>query len=767
MTFPPHDDGLLLEALGRLKDIGLRINQLDLGDPAALDAVLHLIVESAITIVPGAAAIIYTYDAVRQAIDPVSRVAAGAEVARLQEDQPRPAGLGARAISQQRLVLSYDEPDLAIHPAKQAAGARVVVSLPLIVARQPLGVLYVYLLEERRLSELELLLLANFVNQAATAIHHAGQSIDVRRDLARKEDELALLRRAGLLISSRSRLEDTLEAILQMALEVTGARYGIFRLVDSSGRNLVMRAIAGDRLGQPAVEALPINTTSIMGWVAVTRRPLNITDVRLPPWSRIYYPLDHALQMHSDLAVPLIGAGGRLEGVLNLESPHVAAFSEADSHLLQALATQAVTAIQEARLLDALQEMAEHLLTHPAQQVLSHLVELARDLLGGIASAVWLLEGQELVLQAASAGHVRGDKLSLQGSLTGQAILARDAVICEDVRADLRFGWPELARAQGWSRALIVPLIAAEDSEPVGAFSVYGAAGDQGRFSASDWDKKVLTILAHYAALGVRHEANQAALRAVKEQRATAETFAAIGDIAANLLHRLNNRVGTIPVRVEGLEDKCADALCADPYLAANLTEIGRSAREALDIVRESLSHLQPMQLAPTSVAACIAEALEGSDLPGGVQIEQIGLDGLPPVIAHPRGLALVFSNLLENAADAMSGAGQIRITGSTRPGWVEVTVTDSGPGIPLDLHERIFELNFSGRRATRADKLGFGLWWVRTMMTRLGGTISIANDNRQGACFVLRLPSQADEGERQAPTQPLTSQSSYQDGNA
>jgi GAF domain-containing protein len=223
-----------------------------------------------------------------------------------------------------------------------------------------------------------------------------------------------------------------------------------------------------------------------------------------------------------------MGADGRLEGVLNWKLCRIGD----PCHLLQALATQAVTAIQEVRLLDALQEMAEHLLTQPAQQVLDHLVELARDLFGGVASAVWLVEGQELVLHAASAGHVRGDKLSLQGSLTGQAILIRDAVTSEDVRGDPRFGWPELARAQGWTRALIVPLIAAEDSEPVGAFSVYGSAGDQGRFSASDWDKKVLTILAHYAALSVRNEANQAALRALEEQRATAETFAAIGDIA-------------------------------------------------------------------------------------------------------------------------------------------------------------------------------------------------------------------------------------------
>ncbi len=281
----------------------------------------------------------------------------------------------------------------------------------------------------------------------------------------------------------------------------------------------------------------------------------------------------------------------------------------------------------------------------------------------------------------------------------------------------------------------------------MGAFSVYGSADDQGRFSASDWDKKVLTILAHYAALAVRNEANQAALRAVEEQRATAETFAAVGDIAANLLHRLNNRVGTIPVRVEGIEDKCADALRADPYLAANLAEIGRSAREAMEVVRESLSHLQPMPLAPVSVAACVAEALEGSRLPGGVRVERIGLDGLPAVIAHPRGLALVFSNLLENAADAMSGAGRITVEGQHVPGWVEVTVTDSGPGIPAELHERIFELNFSGRRASAHRQA-----WFRPLVGAHDDDAAGRHDQRrrrQSARRQLRAPPAVPGGRR------------------
>ena len=130
---------------------------------------------------------------------------------------------------------------------------------PLLVAEQPMGALYVYALEsDSPFSSLELLVLENFVNQAAMAIYQPRRLAGVQHNLARKEEELNRLRRAGLLISSRLGLEETLEAILQMALEVTGAHYGIFRLVDKSGQNLITRAIAGESLGRPLVEALPI-----------------------------------------------------------------------------------------------------------------------------------------------------------------------------------------------------------------------------------------------------------------------------------------------------------------------------------------------------------------------------------------------------------------------------------------------------------------------------------------------------------------------------
>jgi signal transduction histidine kinase len=291
-----------------------------------------------------------------------------------------------------------------------------------------------------------------------------------------------------------------------------------------------------------------------------------------------------------------------------------------------------------------------------------------------------------------------------------------------------------------WSRGLAAPLLSGETGQPVampvGALCVYATSAENNPAAGSEWDKKVLACLAHYAALAVQNQARQDALRIAQEQRAVAETFAAVGDVAANLLHQLNNKVGTIPVRIEGIQDKCAAALQADLYLTSNLEAIDRSATEAMETVRESLSHLRPITLVPVDVQSCLTAA----QIPVGINLSQEGLRNLPSVLGARQSLALVFSNLMENAAAA--GANMILIRGSAGDGYVEITVSDDGPGIPPALQDRIFDFNVSGRKGSHTNKLGFGLWWVKTLMARLGGSVSVDPPaGQQGATFRLRLP--------------------------
>lgn len=706
------NDSRLLEALRILNQISLAINRIDSQDSGQNAFSLQLIVESAIRVVPGSSAVIYTYDQNMGQFEKEMRVSAQPDerapvsIPTHADDEPRPNGMGIRAIQRRRSSFSYEETDIDVHPYHAALGAKAVACFPLIVAEQVVGALYIYLYEERQFTPLEQLMLDNFVNQAAMAIYHTRRLAGVQRDLLRKEEELNQLRRAGLLISSRLRLEETLDSILQLALEITSAQYGIFRLLDKDGGYLITKAVTGLMLERPLVEKLPLHGKSVMAHVARTREPLLISDLRQKPWKDIYYPLDSKIEMRSELAVPLINASGRLEGVLNLESPRLGAFSERDNHLLQSLATYAITAIQEVRLLDALQEAAQLLISQSTQKVLDRLCVMANDLLNTSTSAIWLKnELNELQLTAFDSAQQKVKSFS------------------------------EMKKQ---NHALILPL--GEEDGALGMFGVFNPMTNEERSVKSEWDKKVLACLANYAVLAIQNGAHQQALRKSQEQHWMAETFAAMGDISANLLHNMNNKVGAIPVRVQAIQDKYAQTLEADAYLASALAEIEHSAMEAMQIVQENLSHLRPIRMEKVNIAVCMKDAIDATQIPFDVQIDINSLHDLPMVTAGKQSLTFVFRNLIENAIAAMKGNGSIVIQGLRTTEWVEVSLTDSGPGIAPELHDQIFELNFS-RTGSQPGKLGFGLWWVKTLMTRLGGSVHVESDGEHGTTFRLRLP--------------------------
>ncbi len=378
----------------------------------------------------------------------------------------------------------------AIIPRNQAA--EDAVCLPLTADL----VLAVTLPAGQEFTPDERAMLENAAMHAATALARVEDAARMEHSLQRKVEELERLRRADMLISSRLRLEETLEAILKMALEVTGARYGIFRLLNEEGTHLVTRAVAGEDMGQPYTEALPLDASTITGRAAVARKTLCIADVHDPAWQDVYYPLDKDLTMRSELVTPLIGAGGRLEGMLNLESPDVGAFSDDDALLLQSLAIQAVIAIQEVRLLDALQELSARLLADRPEELYRRVVQLARELLGAEAAALWLTESSRIVLQAARPLDFTPDS-DILPALAHPLATGRTSVIA--------------LPGPAWSQGMIAPLHTGADESPIGALGVFAAAGRP--LPASDWDKKVLVLLARHAALAALNARRQALLR--------------------------------------------------------------------------------------------------------------------------------------------------------------------------------------------------------------------------------------------------------------
>ena len=133
----------LLDALASLNEIGAAINRLN--SQVNVAGTLQRIAESAVKVVPESSAVIYAYDGKTKGFDITSRVAVGALTQAAFDDRPRPGGFGMRAIKEQRRVISYEEPDLEIHPDVAATGAHVLSCFPMIVADQPMGGLYICL----------------------------------------------------------------------------------------------------------------------------------------------------------------------------------------------------------------------------------------------------------------------------------------------------------------------------------------------------------------------------------------------------------------------------------------------------------------------------------------------------------------------------------------------------------------------------------------------------------------------------------------------
>src|SRR5258708_36763479 len=125
-----------------------------------------------------------------------------------------------------------------------------------------------------------------------------------------------------------------------------------------------------------------------------------------------------------------------------------------------------------------------------------------------------------------------------------------------------------------------------------------------------------MSVLGNHAAVTLQLAEALDQAKLAEERQAVAETFAVLGDVSANLLHRVNNLIGIIPVKGQGIADKRPGTL-EDRYVADSLRDIEAGARAAMEVARGTVSNLRPVQLRPTPVARCYPRATRRSPGPG------------------------------------------------------------------------------------------------------------------------------------------------------
>ena len=225
------------------------------------------------------------------------------------------------------------------------------------------------------------------------------------------------------------------------------------------------------------------------------------------------------------------------------------------------------------------------------------------------------------------------------------------------------------------------------------------------------------------------------ALDTARNRELEAERLRTFREVARRVAHEIKNPLTSMRIAVDqlermgGLADGRMDT--AVEVLSAETDRLERLAREFADFGR--------MPEGPESEVDLVEllEELGRSAVPPEVAVTVRANGGRRSIMGHYDPLRRAFANLLRNAAEAMQGRGAIDITvasDATGGNGLAVTIADRGPGIPLELRQRIFEPYVT----TKADGTGLGLALVRQAVDAHRGSIAVSETPGGGATFTL-----------------------------
>ena len=234
-------------------------------------------------------------------------------------------------------------------------------------------------------------------------------------------------------------------------------------------------------------------------------------------------------------------------------------------------------------------------------------------------------------------------------------------------------------------------------------------------------------------------------VRELQEQIIQSEKLATLGQLAAGVVHELNNPLTSISVYGEYLVRKHSES--GDPDDVAKLSRIVESADRILKFSRDLVSYARPTTEAPAHVV--ITDVVEQAVVFCEHVLEEVGAtlersyaESLPPVYGVRGQLVQVWVNLITNACHAMPiGAGRLRLEVSSVAGpSVSVRVHDNGPGIPEENVDRLFEPFFSTKGEGKGTGLGLSI--VRKIVHQHEGTVRVTSEVGHGTCMEVILPT-------------------------
>lgn len=229
------------------------------------------------------------------------------------------------------------------------------------------------------------------------------------------------------------------------------------------------------------------------------------------------------------------------------------------------------------------------------------------------------------------------------------------------------------------------------------------------------------------------------ATRQIGRQLQTADRLSAISRLTKGVAHEVKNPLNAILMHVELARMKLArEDYDLDEQMNVITSEIMRLDR----VVKTFLDFTRPVQLNLIDMPLRdfmeeIASVARPQAAASGIEIvERIEVED-STIAVDPDLLKQAVFNIVVNAIEAMPEGGTLRLEASLRDSDAEIRIVDSGPGIPPEVREKIYDLYFTTKRSGS----GIGLAMTFRIVQLHDGTIDFTGEPGQGTTFVLRFP--------------------------
>ena len=231
-------------------------------------------------------------------------------------------------------------------------------------------------------------------------------------------------------------------------------------------------------------------------------------------------------------------------------------------------------------------------------------------------------------------------------------------------------------------------------------------------------------------------------LESIGTQLRVSERLAALGRVTAGVAHEVKNPLNSMRLWLENLKESLSYAYDDDGASQQAVQVLDKEIDRLDQVVKRFLDFTRPMdvRLEATQLADLLREVLEIAKPQlekSNIQIARLLPIDVPEVYVDRALLKQAVLNLVLNAAEAMPNGGQLRMVLSRRGEMAEITVADTGKGIPPENQQKIFQLFFT----TRPGGSGIGLASAFRIVQLHNGSIDFTSEVGRGTTFRIELP--------------------------